>query len=111
MTTPPSPQGGGSEQVVVKHEKNCPGGCLGTGKDLVGDPCDYVPPTTHTSGVKKWDDATSTWVDTIPDPFVMDPVRNGVHLSDGTSVTDGDPSVHWGERWNDIELEQEEMVH
>ena len=24
-------------------------------------------PTTHTSGIKKWDDATSTWVDTLPE--------------------------------------------
>ena len=81
------------------------------------NPVNYVrpvEPVVHTSGnQRKWGRRrTSTWVDTIPDPFVLDPVRNGVHLSDGTSVTDGDPSVHWGERcWNEKEWEQEEMVH
>ena len=99
---------------MVKHEKSCPK-CFGNGLDAFGKPCNYVrpvEPVVHTSGIKKWDDATSTWVDTIPDPFVLDPVRNGVHLSDGTSVTDGDPSVHWGERcWKEKEWEQEEMVH
>ena len=103
-----------AEPVAVNHEKSCPK-CFGKGLDAFGNPCNYVRPVepgVHTSGIKKWDDATSTWVDTIPDPFVLDPVRNGVHLSDGTSVRDGDPSVHWGERWNDIELEQEgRMVH
>ena len=69
-----------------------------------------VPPVTHTSGIKKWDNATSTWVDTVPNDDCWTPGRD-VHLSDGTSVTDGDPRVHWGEGWNDIELEQEEMVH
>ena len=128
-TPPPLPTGGAGEpakdhEAMAKHV-----GCLrcgGTGFDGQGKPCGQdwymdphgerqkrgVPPTTHTSGIKKWDDATSTWVDTLPggDVFMVG-LSNGVHLSDGTSVTDGDPRVHWGESWNDIELEQEEMVH
>ena len=64
---------------------------------------------THVSGIKKWSDSTSTWVDVTEDDCWM--VGRNVHLSDGTSVTDGDPRVHWGERWNEKEWEQEEMVH
>ena len=113
-TPTPSPQGGGSEQAVVKHEKSCPK-CFGNGLDAFGKPCNYVrpvEPVVHTSGIKKWDATTSTWVDTVPrnDPFTVG--CGVVHLSDGTTVTDGDPSVHWGEIWNDIELENEGiMVH
>ena len=65
---PPSPQGGGSEQAVVKDEKSCPK-CFGKGLDAFGKPCDYVrpvEPVVHTSGIKKWDDATKAWVDTLP---------------------------------------------
>ena len=94
-TPPPSPQGGGSEQAVVKHEKSCPK-CFGSGLDAFGKPCNYVrpvEPVVHTSGIKKWDATTSTWVDTVPrnDPFTVG--CGVVHLSDGTTVTDGDPSV------------------
>ena len=102
-----------AEPVAVNHEKSCPK-CFGKGLDAFGNPCNYVrpvEPVVHTSGIKRWADESKTWVDTLPDPFVLDPVRNGVHLSDGTSVRDGDPSVHWGERWNEKEWEQEEMVH
>ena len=67
-------------------------------------------PAVHTSGVKKWDNATGTWVDTVPDDDCWT-VGRDVHLSDGTSVTDGDPRVHWGESWNDIELDQDGTVH
>ena len=70
-----------------------------------------VPPVTHTSGIKKWDDVTSTWVDTLPSGDVW-MVGGHVHLSDRTTVTDGDPNVHWDESWNDIELDQgEHQVH
>ena len=106
------------------HDSACPGGCGGTGA-VDGKPCDWdnfladrkrrlreEAPKTHTSGIKKWDDATSTWVGTVPSGDVwMVGLSNGVHLSDGTSVTDGDPRVHWGESWNDIELENEGTVH
>ena len=55
---------------MVKHEKDCPGGCLGTGEDYLGDPCDYVrpviEPAVHVSGFKRWDDATAAWVDAVP---------------------------------------------
>ena len=127
-TPPPLPTGGAGEpakdEAVAKHA-----GCLrcgGTGFDGQGKPCSQdwyldqrgerqkrgVPPVTHTTGVKKWDDATGTWVDTVPDGEVWNVgTSNGVHLSDGTTVTDGDLNVHWGERWNDIALENEGKVH
>ena len=138
-TPPPPPPGGwgntlidvliptppdGVPEIGAAHDSACPGGCGGTGA-VDGKPCDWdnvladrqrrlreAAPTTHTSGIKKWDDATSTWVDTLPggDVFMVG-LSNGVHLSDGTSVTDGDPRVHWGESWNDIELENEGTVH
>ena len=129
-TPPPLPTGGAGEpakdhEAMAELAKHV--GCLacrGTGLDGQGNPCGQdwymdphgerqkrgVPPVTHTSGVKKWDDATSTWVDTVPDDDCWTPGRV-VHLSDRTTVTDGDPNVHWDERWNDIELEREEMMH
>ena len=81
----------------------------------MGKPCDYVrpvEPVVHTSGIKKWDDESKTWVDTGPDDdcWIVG-LSNGVHLSDGTSVRDGDPTVHWGVSCNDIELEQGDWVH
>ena len=33
-----------------------------------------------------------------------------MHLSDRTTVTDGDPNIHWDMTWTDIELDREEMV-
>ena len=129
-TTPPPPPPGGSGEPAKDHEAMAEHvGCLacrGTGLDGQGNPCGQdwymdphgerqkrgVPPVTHTTGVKKWDDATSTWVDTVPDGDVWNAgLSNGVHLSDGTSVTDGDQRVHWAEGWNDIELENEGTVH
>ena len=126
-TPPPLPTGGAGEpakdhEAMAKHV-----GCLrcgGTGLDGQGKPCGQdwymdphgerqkrgVPPVTHTSGIKKWDNATSTWVDTVPDDDCFT-VGGGVHLSDRTTVTDGDPSIHWDESWNDIELENEGTVH
>ena len=97
---------------MVKHEKDCPGGCLGTAEDYLGDPCAWRPvePVEHTEGIKKWDDATAAWVDAVPNDDCWT-VGRDVHLSDGTTVTDGDPSIHWGESWNDIELEKEGYVH
>ena len=77
------------------------------GKELcMGDPCDYVRPVepgVHTAGIKRWDDESKSWVDTLPCDDVFMVEGGIVHLSDGTSVTDGDPRVHWGESWNDIE--------
>ena len=55
-------------------------------------------PTTHTSGIKKWDDATSTWVDTLPDDCWLMSLRK-VSLSDGLTVTDGDPGIHKPSCW------------
>ena len=110
---PPSPQGGSVEQdAVVEHEKSCPK-CFGDGQDFLGNPCDYVrpvEPVEHTAGFKRWDDATAAWVDAVPNDDCWT-VGRDVHLSDGTTVTDGDPTVHWGESWNDIELEKEGYVH
>ena len=90
----------------MKHEKSCPK-CFGTGKDCVGKPCNYVrpvEPVVHTSGIKRWDDATSsTWVDTIPSSdYWMVGLRN-VHLSDGWTVRDGDPKIYIPLRWNESE--------
>ena len=52
--------------------------------------------------------ATAAWVDAVPnDDCWTVGLSNGVHLADGTTVTDGDPTVHWGER----ELEKEGYVH
>ena len=129
--TPTTPTGGAGEPAkgedMVNLAKHV--GCLacgGSGLDGQGNPCGQdwymdphgerqkrgVSPVVHTSGSKKWDDATSTWVDTVPSGDVWNVgLSNGVHLSDGTSVTDGDPRVHWGESWNDIELENEGTVH
>ena len=112
--TPPPPPQGGDPSAPVKDHEGCPK-CFGTGKDCVGKPCDYVrpvEPVVHTSGIKKWDDESKTWVDTGPDDDCwMVGLSNGVHLSDGTSVRDGDPTVHWGVSCNDIELEQGDWVH
>ena len=84
----------------MKHEKSCPK-CFGTGKDCVGKPCNYVQPVepvVHTSGIKKWDDATSTWVDAMFNDCgnVGNNGIGNVHLtgSDGWTVRDGDPRVH-----------------
>ena len=137
-TTPPhSPQGantscdlltvnGQSEQDedgVVEHGQDCPGGCGGR-VTVDGKPCNWNQreedrtrqpiegaPTTHTSGIKKWDDATSTWVDTLPGGDVFMVEGGIVHLSERTTVTDGDPNIHWDMTWTDIELDQEGMVH
>ena len=128
--TPPAPPPGGAGEPAKDHKAMAKHvGCLrcgGTGFDGQGKPCGQdwymdphgerqkrgVPPVTHTSGIKKWDDATSTWVDTVPSGDVWNVgLSNGLHLSDGTSVTDGDQRVHWGEGWNDIELENEGTVH
>ena len=123
ITPPAPPQGGDFDAPATDHE-GCPK-CNGTGRDLMGKPCDWdqfledhkrrlpgVSSVTHVSGFKRWDNLTSTWVDTVPSGDVwMMGLSNGVHLADGTSVTDGDPRVHWGESWNDIELEQKGMVH
>ena len=127
--TPPSPPTGGSGEPAKDHEAMAKHvGCLrcaGTGFDGQGKPCrqDWyldphgerqkrgVPPTTHTSGIKKWDDATSTWVDTLPGDCWLPGLRK-VSLSDGLTVTDGDPSIPWDESWNDIGLDQgEPQVH
>ena len=84
------------EPVAVNHEKSCPK-CFGKGLDAFGNPCNYVrpvEPVVHTSGIKKWDDATSTWVDTLPCGDVFTVLGGVVHLSDRTTVTDGDPRVH-----------------
>ena len=98
----------------MKHEKSCPK-CFGKGLDAFGKPCNYVRPVepeVHSFGIKKWDDATSTWVDTLPSGDVFTVLGGIVHLSDRTTVTDGDPNVHWDESWNDIELDQgEHQVH
>ena len=59
-------------------------------------------PEVHSSGIKKWDDATSTWVDTLPDDCWM-PFLRTVRLGDGLSVTDGDSGVHKPSRWTDDE--------
>ena len=130
-TPPPLPTGGAGEpakdpEAMAELAKHV--GCLacrGTGLDGQGNPCSQdwymdphgerqkrgVPPVTHTSGIKKWDDVTSTWVDTLPSGDVW-MVGGHVHLSDRTTVTDGDPNVHWDESWNDIELDQgEHQVH
>ena len=53
-------------------------------------------PEVHSSGTKKWDDATGTWVPD-DDCFTVGPTK--VSLSDGLTVTDGDPSVHKPSRW------------
>ena len=68
-------------------------------------------PEVHSSGIKKWDDATSTWVDTLPGGDVFTVEGGIVHLSDRTTVTDGDPNIHWDMAWTDIELDREGMVH
>ena len=108
---------------VVEHGKDCPGGCGGRGT-VDGKPCNWHQreedrkrrpiegaPTTHTSGIKKWDDATSTWVDTLPGGDVFTVEGGIVHLSDRTTVTDGDPNIHWDMTWTDIELDQEDVVY
>ena len=110
--TPPLPTGGSGEpakdhEAMAKHV-----GCLrcgGTGFDGQGKPCGQdwyldphgerqkrgVPPTTHTSGIKKWDDASSTWVDaTMADLGNIG--NNGignVWLHPGCYVVDGSPGV------------------
>ena len=112
---PPSPQGGGSEQAVVKHEKSCPK-CFGNGLDAFGKPCNYVrpvEPVVHTEGIKKWDDESKTWVDaTMADIGKQNGKLGNVRLHKGWTVRDGDQSVHIPSRWNETEgaWEQEGMV-
>ena len=116
-TPPPIPTGGSVGQAkgdtVVKHEKSCPK-CFGDGQDYRGDPCDYVrpiEPVEHTDGIKKWDDATSTWVDAmLEDCGKQDGKLGNVHLHKGWTVRDGDPRVHMPLRWNETE-DAWEQVH
>ena len=68
-------------------------------------------PEVHSSGVMKWDDATSTWVPD-DDCWLLGPTK--VRLGDGLTVTDGDPGVHKPSRWTDDQwyaYEQRGMVH
>ena len=68
-------------------------------------------PEVHSSGIKKWDDATSTWVPD-DDCWLVGPTK--VSLYDGLTVTDGDPSVHKPSRWTGEQwsaYEQRGMVH
>ena len=68
-------------------------------------------PLTHDAGTKKWDDLTGTWVPD-DDCFTVGPTK--VSLSDGLTVTDGDPSVHKPSRWTDDQWsawENRGMVH
>ena len=70
-------------------------------------------PKTHTSGIMKWDDATGTWVDTLPDDCWL-PFLRKVSLSDGLTVTDGDPSIHKPSCWTEDQWyawEHVGMVH
>ena len=101
---------------MVKHEKSCPK-CFGKGLDAFGKPCNYVrpvEPVVHTEGIKKWDDATLTWVDaTMADIGKQNGKLGNVHLHKGWTVRDGDQSVHIPLRRNETEeaWEQEGMVH
>ena len=68
-------------------------------------------PEVHSSGIKKWDDATSTWVPD-DDCWLLGPTK--VSLGDGLTVTDGDPGIHKPSRWTDDQwyaYEQRGMVH
>ena len=117
-THPPPPPTGGSRNTtvragtllggdneakgddVVKHETSCPK-CFGKGLDAFGKPCDYVKPVVHSSGIKRWDDATSTWVDAVwPDDCGK---LGNVHLRPGWNVCDGDQRIHIPLRWNETE--------
>ena len=115
------------EPVAVNHEKSCPK-CFGKGLDAFGKPCNYVrpvEPVVHTSGIKRWDDATATWVDATlrwddrlklwVDTFPPDGGKLGnVHLTgkDGWFVRDGDPGLHIPSRCDVTDgAEQEGMVH
>ena len=96
----------------MQHKRDCPK-CFGTGKDCVGKPCNYVAPVTHTSGIKRWDDATSTWVEAMLDDLGKQNGKIGnVNLTarKGWFIRDGDQSVHVPSRWNEKE-DAWEMVH
>ena len=71
-----------------------------TGATLVAPTPDRSRPApeVHSSGIKKWDDATSTWVPD-DDCWLLGPTK--VSLGDGLTVTDGDPGVHKPLRWTD----------
>ena len=66
-----------------------------------------VPPVTHTSGIKKWDDATKTWVNyTEADRYALAKagiVPRVVYLTDGRTVRDGSPHIHIPSQWTDAE--------
>ena len=92
---------------VVKHDRGCPK-CFGKGIDAFGKPCDYVKPIgsgEHTEGIKRWDDATATWVDAVwPDDCGKQTGKLGnVHLRPGWTVCDGDQRIHIPLRWNETE--------
>ena len=107
----PAPPGGEPAEKGFAHDAECPGGCSGTGA-VDGKACDWgnyledrrqrrlrdVEPVVHTTGIKKWDDATSTWVDAMESDVLkyLDPVGRGrglVNLYPGCYVMDGSTSV------------------
>ena len=135
VTTAPPPRGGSGESNFVpqgdevhstdRGKQVSPSGTLvsplpESGKTLPSGGKCFSPshrslpaPEVHSSGIKKWDDATSTWVDTLSDDCWM-PFLRTVRLGDGLTVTDGDSGVHKPSRWTDDQwshYEQRGMVH
>ena len=135
VTTAPPPRGGSGESNFVpqgdevhstdRGKQVSPRGTLvsplpESGKTLPSGGKCFSPshrslpaPEVHSSGIKKWDDATSTWVDTLSDDCWM-PFLRTVRLGDGLTVTDGDSGVHKPSRWTDDQwshYEQRGMVH
>ena len=113
-TMPPNPRGGSVGEPAERgdaHDAACPGGCAGSGT-VNGQPCDRdafledrrqrrlreVEPVVHTTGIKKWDDATSTWENAMESDVLkyMEPFGYGRGLAvlhPGTCVTDGNQAL------------------
>ena len=71
-------------------------------------------PVTHTTGIKKWDDATSTWVDAMLDDCSnqvgLGNVRLGVRHG-GAFVIDGVNGICMPSLCDDLDAEGNEVTH
>ena len=107
----PTPPGGEPAERGSAHDAACPGGCSGSGA-VDGKACDWgnyledrrqrrlrdVEPVVHTEGIKKWDDATSTWVDAMESDGWKTLEQFGygrglAYLYPGCRVTDGNQAM------------------
>ena len=91
-------------------------GLPSTGKTKEGEPVEAIKaePVTHTEGIKKWDDATATWVDAMLDDcgnqVGLGNVRLGVRHG-GAFVIDGKNGIYMPAMCDDLDDEGNEVTH